>query len=156
VSLLVARRRGFRLTEAALICATGVAGYRACVLDSRGDPEVATPAILLTLGLATCLVVCLVVDYLSATPPKPPTAPDSHQVEFGEAAAMVSVVTGVLAWLPVIPLAGPILYAAVATLSGLFALRAVVTGDHRSRQRGMAVLGAAAGVLYIVVWLTRT
>jgi hypothetical protein len=116
------------------------------------------PAIVLTLVLAMSLVACLAVDYLigTAAPTSLQSAADSAgQVEFGEAAAIVSAVAGALAWLPIIPIAGPIVFAAVATLSGLFALRASTGDKHHSRQRSMAVLGSGAGVLYILVWLAR-
>jgi hypothetical protein len=150
-----ARRRVLRVAEALLICGTGITGYRSCALDQRGDPEAAMPAIVLTLVLGMSLVACLAVDYLigtARTSPEP-AAQLAGRVEFGEGAAIVSAVTGALAWLPIIPITGPFVLAAVATLSGLFALR--TTNKHHTRQRSMAMLGGGAGVLYILVWLAH-
>ena len=152
----VARRRLLRIAEVLLICGTGIAGYRSCALDRRGDPESAMPSIVLTLVLCMSLLACLAIDYLMSTRTSLPAALNPPgQVEFGEATAMVSAVAGALAWLPIIPIAGPVVFAAVATLSGLFALRASPSDKHQSRQRSMAVLGGAAGVLYFLVWLVR-
>ena len=150
-----ARRLVLRAGEALLICGTGIAGYRSCALDQRGDPEAAMPAIVLTLVFGMSLVACLAVDYLLGTARTSPesAAQSAGRVEFGEGAAIVSAVTGALAWLPIFPITGPFVFAAVAALSGLFALRSM--HKHHTRQRSMAMLGGGAGVLYVLVWLAH-
>ncbi len=69
--------------------------------------------------------------------------------------ASVSVVAGVLAWLPLLPLVSPVGYAAIAMVAGLFALRALQSRGAR-RDLRIAVAGTVAGTLYVLVlWLAR-
>jgi hypothetical protein len=140
-------RRFLRVTETVLLLLTAVLGYRSCVLDQSGDPEKTMPAIVATLELAALLIGCVAIDILWARPTlEPGVQMAAGNVDFGGAAAMTSAVAGVLAWLPLIPLAGPIVYASVATLAGLVALRHLQRGHTRRGERRIAIVGAVAGV----------
>jgi hypothetical protein len=151
--MLPIRRPLFRVIEGVLICATGFAGYKSCSLDRVGDPERAMPAMLLTVALALSLLACLAVDFLLIARPSPAPKGWSAQVDLGEGAAMTSAVAGVLAWIPLIPVTGPVVYAAIATLTGLFALRELRGLDRRHRDQTAAILGVLAGAVYMLVWL---
>ena len=151
--MLAHRRRLLRVSEVVLICLTGLVGYKSCMLDRAGDPERAMPAIVFTLGLAVALIGCIVIDLLSAspTPEAGPAGMASSQMDFGEASSVVSGIAGLLAWFPVIPMTGPIVYASVALVAGLLAIRHLKGRDQRRRERAVAVVGAVAGAASLLL-----
>src|SRR5262245_8319775 len=87
----------------------------------------------------------------AAQPPLPPRG-DLDGVGVPGTLAIISCISGLLSWLPLLPLTRPLVYASVAVLGGLFGLRAMAHGVSIPRDRRLAVVGTILGAAYLCLY----
>jgi hypothetical protein len=144
--------RGYRVVEGFLLVAILAAGHRSCVLEREGDPDRAFVPVALTIILSIVLIGVAVGDGLSRSGRVPSSAPPTHDgIGFAEGAAVVSAIAGALAWLPFMPFVPPLISAGAAAVSGLVAWRELRAVGGHTRERLLATLGIAAGVVNLAL-----
>ncbi len=143
--------RTYRLAEGLLLLAIVASGYRSCVLDRSGDPDRGFVPAALAIILAIVLIGVVVAHVLSASRRAHPSPSSEYAMDVADGAAIVSVISGALAWLPVLPLAPPLICAGAAAVSGLVAWRELGPLAARTREKTLASIGIAAGVANLML-----
>lgn len=138
-------------------CAAGYFIYQSLRSDAARQPEESFQAIVRG-GWFLLGAVFLGVLYFST---RRRTAsrlaqPSENAIQQGVAAARtmasISALAGVLCWLPLMPLLGPLGYAAAAVIAGLWAIRDMSRAPNLRLERGLAIAGSASGAIYFVVY----
>jgi hypothetical protein len=151
-----------------VIAVTGAVAFvcylrRALQADSSGQPEEGFWAIVYSgLGAAGGLLSGVAAyvalsGWRSSGQPRLTANPAVDEgLGVGGALASASLISGLLSWVPLLPVLTPVVYAAAAVLLGLLGVRALAEMPSRVRDRRLAFAGSALGFVYLALYLALT